>query len=541
MPKQTTGSVVVILFFITLAVSLFFHLSGIGGDFLSDDFSHAYLIGQKYNENGLLHWVIERFYTPLDSGNYAYRPVVFASYALDFFTYGVNAAGWHLTNLITHVVNGFRVMVLVGRLAANAGVTEARFAAFTSASLFLAIPFAGETTFWPVGRFDLMACTFSLIFLMLLLWTRAPPGIKRTLALLTCMLLALLSKESAMPMIAVGFMLVFVHVVADQHFAGVGYRSKLIAATRESFARYWPVIVLALVYFAWRYYLFGSPWKVYPDSHLPQSIAELSTRVTVLKHVLEYPYAAQAGFWGSLLTLTVVTWLIGLTGAVKRASFMTTALTIVLFFCFVGYLLAPATSFPIATTNGEGMRNLYFPWAMFSLFAGFAIVHHRIRIGLLCVGLIIAFWGQWRLLSLWQMTADQMLRVTTAIPALANSIDDSQYALLLLPDHVKAVPFVRNAQGGVVMPPRQPISYQSKMAAMTTQAFEEWEHHMSSNTIGKLKGGTVVFDRADFSGVYCWIPSHGEFRRLNTMPYVDNARKWKIETLIEAKSISCLL
>jgi hypothetical protein len=531
----------VFLLFIAIAVCVAIHLRAIGGDFLSDDFAHASWVAEAQSKGELFNWLVSRLYLPLGSGNYAYRPVVFASYALDWVIYGTNAAGWHLTNLVIHLINGALIFVFGLRLAARAGIGDARSTAFAVAALFLAIPFAGESTFWPVGRFDLLACMFSLGFLLLLLGAHPRLSLQRTLGALVCLLLALLSKESAMPMLAVGFALLFALNLADQRSKNQNFGATLAATAKASLSFYWPVIALAVAYFAWRNFLFGSPWKVFPNSHFPANVDEFIARVVVLKQVFIYPYGQHAVLWWSLIALGVAFWLVGLRGATKRASFLAIILAITLFGCFLVYLLAPATSFPVASDNGEGIRNLYFPWAMFSLAMGFAIAHHRSRVALLCGLLVIAFWGQWRLVTLWQDSAAEMLRVTKAIPALANEIDDQRYALIMLPDYLTVVPFVRNAQGAVVMPPRQPISYLTKMAAMSPLQFAEWESHFSDNTIGQVRGPGVVFDRAAFHGVYCWLPLSGRFQLLAAKPQVNDAKTWEAETMKEAKQKNCLL
>lgn len=535
--RPLLGAVLLAAFALCLGI----HLHGIGGDFLSDDFVHAAWIAEAQGKGELLDWLVKRFYLPLESGNYAYRPVVFASYTLDWICYGTNATGWHFTNLAIHLLNGMLILLLARRLAARAGLRDAPFAAAATAVIFVAIPFAGESTFWPVGRFDLLACFFSLAFLVFLLDARGVPWTRRTLMTLGCLLLALLSKESAMPMIAVGFALVFVLALAEQRHAGERIGKIVVASAKETLRRYWPVILLAIAYFTWRQFLFGSPWKVYPDSSLPKTFAELTARITVLKHVFTYPYGENATLWWLLIAAGSAAWLAGLSAAFKRASFMAVSLTVALFGCFVAYLLAPATSFPIASPNGEGIRNLYFSWAMFSLFAGFAIAHHALRIGLLCGLLVVSFWGQARLVSLWHGAAAEMARVTAAVPALAAQINDSKYAVVLLPDHVGAVPFARNAQGGVVVPPRQSVSYLSKMAGMTPPLFAEWERHLNNNIIGGLKGPGVVFDRTNFLGVYCWIPSRGQFQMLDAKPRVGEATAWDAATMKEAASRTCLL
>jgi protein O-mannosyl-transferase len=101
-----------LLLFIAVAACAAIHLRAIGGDFLSDDFAHASWVADAQSKGELLEWLVSRLYLPLGSGNFAYRPVVFASYALDWIIYGTNAAGWHLTNLVIHLVNGVLIFVL---------------------------------------------------------------------------------------------------------------------------------------------------------------------------------------------------------------------------------------------------------------------------------------------------------------------------------------------------------------------------------------------------------------------------------------------
>ena len=166
---------------------------------------------------------------------------------------------------------------------------------------------------------------------------------------------------------------------------------------------------------------------------------------------------------------------------------------------------------------------------------------NSLRAVLLCASLVVAFWGQWRLVTLWQDSAREMSRVTAAVPVLAKEISDTQYALLLLPDHLSAVPFARNAQGGIVMPPSQKAPYLHKMAAFTPYQFAEWEGHIANNIIGELKGNGTVFDRSSFAGVYCWVKSQGRFQLLDSRPNPNEPKVWEDNTMKSATHLGCML
>ena len=115
-----------------------------------------------------------------------YRPLVFLSFALDWSVWGIDAAGFHLTNVLLHAVNAMLVYALARR------VTEATVAG-VAALVFALHPVNQEAVFWVSGRFDLLATAWILGSLVLL-WS---PRTRHYWIGAACFALALLSKESA--------------------------------------------------------------------------------------------------------------------------------------------------------------------------------------------------------------------------------------------------------------------------------------------------------------------------------------------------------
>lgn len=537
-------SIAPLLLLLTVVVCLVIHLRSLGGSFLSDDFALTYWLGNADSKGLLFHWLLERFYLPLESEAFIFRPVAFASFAIDWLLYGTNAWGWHLSNLLVHLTTGALVYLLAVRLARWASAGNEKFVALASAMIFLAIPFAGESTFWPAGRYTTLATLFSMAFLVFLtdreLRHTGESAAAHTLAMVVCLMLALLSNESAMPIPAMGLAWVFAFRLGDLYESGRSPAMMVTVALRQSLIRYWPVLVLTVAFFAWRYAISGSFWKVYSKSEIPGP-TELMNRIYSLRNAFQYFWFEPAGVWKGLLLLTSVAWLAGLPGAMRRSSFTGRVLTVLLFLCCIGYLLAPASSFTIILGNGEGMRHLYMPWAMFSLFFGMVLAHYRFRTLLLSLLLLMALWGQWRMVTLWQDASGQMLRISEAIPALADGIDEDQFALLLLPDHVQAVPFGRNAQGSLVMPPIQDESFLPKLAGLTPNQFEEWTESLNQNVIRSLKGSESLAGLDGFLGVYCWQTVNGQFHKLSAMPNFDDATAWKKPIMTEAVQAGCLV
>jgi protein O-mannosyl-transferase len=115
-----------------------------------------------------------------------YRPLVTASFALDHAVHGDNAAGYHLTNLILHLVNALLLFFLVKRAGARPAVAS------LLACCWALLPRLAEAAAWISGRTDLLAGTFALA--ALLAW--GPKGWRRVLAALF-LALGMFSKESA--------------------------------------------------------------------------------------------------------------------------------------------------------------------------------------------------------------------------------------------------------------------------------------------------------------------------------------------------------
>lgn len=88
-----------------------------------------------------------------------FRPLVRVSFLIDWFLYGDQALGWHLTNLALHFLCAF----LFWRLAARwTGVWVAALAAL----LFAASPLLQENVVWISGRSGSLSCAFGLACLL---------------------------------------------------------------------------------------------------------------------------------------------------------------------------------------------------------------------------------------------------------------------------------------------------------------------------------------------------------------------------------------
>jgi protein O-mannosyl-transferase len=123
-----------------------------------------------------------------------YRPLITLSYRADRALWGLNPAGYHLSNLLWHLLATLLVYLVASR------TTGRPMAAWIAAALFALLPAHAEAVGWIQGRVDLVSGSLVLGALLALLHAReagrrAAPGFSALAGL--AFLLALLAKESA--------------------------------------------------------------------------------------------------------------------------------------------------------------------------------------------------------------------------------------------------------------------------------------------------------------------------------------------------------
>jgi hypothetical protein len=126
------------------------------------------------------------FFTALDFFSY-YRPLGFLTFGADAALWSFRPAGFHVTNVVLHAVNGLLVFALARR------VMTCRAAAL-AAVLFIVHTSNQEAVYWVSARFDLLAALFVLTTVLLATRER---GVWVAASLVT-FALALLSKEVAL-------------------------------------------------------------------------------------------------------------------------------------------------------------------------------------------------------------------------------------------------------------------------------------------------------------------------------------------------------
>ncbi|MFN7973136.1 MAG: tetratricopeptide repeat protein [Acidobacteriota bacterium] len=217
-PKRRGATLAVYL--VPALLGFLVYVSSLNAEFVWDDYNlivENHWIKSLHNLKGIFtHDFFNRLGDDVSYGYY--RPVVTMTYVLDYAAWGVNAWGYHLTNVLIHVASTLLVTALLLRIGVGSLATG------IASALFAVHPIHTENVSWISGRTDLVAFLFCaaafLLSLMTVQQTRPaiePPGKKApepppagpsrlrvaVLTLLACasFALAMLSKEMSVVLI----------------------------------------------------------------------------------------------------------------------------------------------------------------------------------------------------------------------------------------------------------------------------------------------------------------------------------------------------
>jgi len=155
-----------------------------------------------------------------------YRPVQVLSYWLDYKIWGLNTIGFHLTNLILHLLNGILIYLILLRL-----FSDPKLSAIVS-FIFIVHPLHVPVVSYISGRADLLCLLFILLSIFFFL--------KEIYALsLLAAVFALFSRENAL--------LLFLMIILV-----IGFKKG-----KKNYALFLPFIFIDLLYLTLRLFIFG--------------------------------------------------------------------------------------------------------------------------------------------------------------------------------------------------------------------------------------------------------------------------------------------
>ena len=154
-------------------------------DFINFD-DHAYVTKNSHIQSGItldgFRWAFSTKYFGL------WNPLVWLSLMVDYQLHGLNAGGYHLTNLILHIMSALLLFWLFNRM------TGAIWKSAFVAALFALHPLHVESVAWIAERKDVLSAFFWMLTLCLYVYYTEKPVIRRYLLVLFCFVCALMSK-----------------------------------------------------------------------------------------------------------------------------------------------------------------------------------------------------------------------------------------------------------------------------------------------------------------------------------------------------------
>ncbi len=309
------------------------------------------------------------------SGEQSYRPFVTLTYFLDYSIWKLNPFGYHLTNVLLHLINGVLLYFLL-RLLLKKNLFALIFSVF-----FLVHPLVTEAVNCVSFREDLMTLTFCLLSFLFYLRGREDHFRRRKGALLyflssVCFILALLAKEMAISFPLILLLYEWMFPVKDKD------------ESRAVFFRIYPYFLLLAIFLALRFTAFAAR----PDADYP--IVPLSVRLfTTTRIVLTYfklfvwPVALSAEYLFPLedsLTPVVAGMIFGVVIIVCLLLIVSRRVSRETLFAAAWFLLSflPIINvYPLKNAAAE--RYLYLPVAVFAVWLGTAAagIYPRMRFG----------------------------------------------------------------------------------------------------------------------------------------------------------------
>lgn len=495
-----------------LALALLLAWPALNGQFLSDDLAIMHWL-IRWDASGTFWWsIFAKFAAGLDVPSHYYRPLALITYGFDQRAFDWSPLPWHLTGFLIHALNAF----LVGATSRALGGDPLR--AVTAAGLFLCFPLAPEVSIWFSGRYDALAVTGLLIAVFAHL--RANGLDRWRLISLFGFMLGLAAKEAAMTTPGLLVLASFLREPTDETLT-----ARITRCIRECL----PAILLFFAYLGLRVALFDSALQVYPDTDPSGGMdaREALRRLFVLGSIPRIVYA-DAALAGSIALATIVL-AAGAAFIVSRREHGLAAQWLLPASWTALSLLALVPHLGAVYAHGEGARFYYATAAWLALWIAPAVAILRSPLGqrLMSILLVAAFaFAQTHTLDQWARAGSAMRALLPQLEQAAAALDADAFTLALVPDHIGPVPFARNAQGGIAMPPQQPRNLLPQLVPVLPADIATWPARIRNGDIAAIKQRAIE-PRLD--ALFCFDARDDSLKQARTLPDWHNAEAFVIE------------
>lgn len=242
-------------------------------EFINYD-DHRFILGNKNIQAGFDRSSVSWAFTTLLSSNW--QPLTWLSLMLDYKMYGTDAGGYHVTNVLIHLVNALLLFLIFGKM--TGGLWKGGFVA----ALFAVHPLHVESVAWVMERKDVLSTMFWLLTMGAYAYYVDNPSRRRYLWVFIAFGLGLMSK----PMIVtLPLVLLLLDYWPLRRFQGAAF-----IASRHLILEKIPLIALSAIVSAITIYAQGSTGAL-------KSLGDIGLSDRMVNAVVSYGGYVAKMFW----------------------------------------------------------------------------------------------------------------------------------------------------------------------------------------------------------------------------------------------------
>ena len=385
MPTKLSGkfkSAIFIILIIILGFTIYFN--SLGGDFIWDDFN--LIKGNIYirNWSGLSQVFTKSICAGIGESSTFYRPLQMATYIADYALWKLDPRGYHLTNILLHLLAALALYWFVKALFNN-GIL-----ALFSSLLFISHPVQVEAVAYISGRADLLVTIFILISFLSYLKFLQTKKIAAWMMMFCSFIFALLSKENA---------LIFPALLLIYHYA---FQKEL------KIKQFLPLVGVSGIYIGLRLIFMNTVFYDTPvETTFIQRLPGFFAALTDYSRILFLPFNLHMEYGGRLFSFLAPKVILGfciilfLLVCVLRSR-NSNRLVFFSLFWFVIALLPFSNFYPINSYMAEHW--LYLPAIGFFIILGnlFTSLYAKENSRFMALGLLICLLSAWSYLTIKQ-------------------------------------------------------------------------------------------------------------------------------------------
>jgi len=234
-----------------------------------------------------------------------WNPLVWLSFMADYEFYGLHAGGYHVTNLILHILSTLLLFRLFSTMTGE--IWKSAFVA----AFFALHPLHVESVAWVSERKDVLSAFFWMLTLCLYVFYTEKQSIKRYLLVVFSFVLALLSKPMVVTLPVIMILLDYWPLKRFENQKGLS--DTIVWQLREKL----PLLALSVVIVIITFY---NPNESFPHKIIPLDIRLANAPVAFVTYVVKtfwphdmaifYPFPSQIPVWqiiGSVLLIIIMT------------------------------------------------------------------------------------------------------------------------------------------------------------------------------------------------------------------------------------------